>query len=221
MAVIGTKTVREIVTAALRKAGWLGIADTADAENADYAMSEMNYMLKGWQTMGYNLWTKTSGSLTLTTATSYTLSPVRPLKILSARYKNTDGTETGMLELMRDEYDNLPDKTTTGTPTQFYYDKQREAAVLYVWPALSSATTESIEYTYERELEDIAAMGDTVDVPGEWWDAVIYGLAVRLSESTPTIPVAPSLQQTAMQLLHRAQAGDQEVSVYFAGPWGR
>jgi hypothetical protein len=183
---------------------------------ADTALSELNLMLKAWQNSGYNLWTYTSGSLALTTAASYTLSPARPLRILNARFKESaTASEIPMWRMTRDEYDELPNKTTTGTPTQFYYDKQREAAKLYIWPVLSSATAQTIEYTYERELEDLTATSDIVDVPGEWWEATMYNLAARLMETVPLQRQNPIVPQRAVALLDEALAADREGSVFF------
>ncbi len=215
MAVTGTVTVREIVTAALKRAQITDISEAANADDAEVARSELNRMLKSWQNKGYNLWYKTGGSLALTTAASYTLSPVRPFRILSARF--SDGTtERPMNSMTRDEYDDLPNKSTTGTPTQFYYDRQREAAVFYIWPALASASGETIEYTYERETEDIADLDDTLDAPGEWWDAITLNLSVRISEIFG-VPPSQTTVIRADQELMLALGSDREESV-FIGP---
>lgn len=220
MAVTNTLTVREVCTRALQKAGIVGLGETASSEDAEGARKELDVMLKGWQNMAYNLWTKTSGSLTLTTSAEHTLDPVRPLRILSARYKaSASAAELHMTPMTRDEYDSLPVKTTTGTPTQYHYDRQREAARLYIWPVLSSATGQTVVYTYERELEDVTGLEDTLDIPGEWWDAVIYNLAARLMETVPLRSQSPVVPQRAQQLLMQAGAFDQEQSVFFAGEY--
>lgn len=215
MATTGTLTIRETVTQAARKAGILAFGESLATEDAQAMLEELNLMLKSWQNKGYNLWDKTSGSLALTTAASYTLSPARPLRILSARFKR-NGTEMPMCRMMREEYDNLPRKDTTGTPTQFYYDRQREAALLYVWPVLATASGETIEYTYEREAEDVTDLNETLDVPGEWFEAVIYNLAARLAETIP-MNQPPLLFQRAQLLLNEALAFDREESIFFAG----
>lgn len=214
MAVTGTKTYAQLGTEALKYAGLLDVSETASTEDAAQALSLFNMMLKGWQNKGYNLWTKTEGTLTLTTAASYTLSPVRPLRILSARLK-TGGRETPMWEMTRQEYFDLPLKTSTGRPTSFYYDRQREAAKLYIWPVLAAADDETVEYTYERELED-AASGDVADVPGEWWEAVATNLALRLCASYNVEP-SPVLVALAADSLDAALGFDREESVFFAG----
>lgn len=219
MATTGTQTVRNIITMALRKAQLTGFGQEPSSDDAEVARQELNVMLKGWQNKGFNLWTKTSMSHTLTAGAEQTLDPVRPLTILSCRFKRSaSASELPMTQMTRDEYDTLPVKTTTGTPTQFYYDRQREAARLYVWPVLATAAGETLQITYEREIEDIATLNDTIDMPGEWWDAVVYSLAARLGEDT-SAPTLQSLTMRAEVLLREAGAFDREGSVFFAGPY--
>jgi len=215
MAVTETYTVQDVCTAALRKIGVVSRDEAAQAEDIEAARAELSRMLKGWQNHGPNIFLQTLQSVTLTTATSYTMSPVRPLSIESVRYKSTGGIETPMERLTREEYDSLPDKTTTGIPTTFHYSRQRESALLYIWPALSSATTESLEITYIREIDDLANLSDTLDVPGEWFDCVVYNLADRLSDDFDI--EKPKVTARAAQLYRDALAFDQEESVYFYG----
>jgi len=191
--------------------------EAARSDRIDNGLRALDRMLKSWPAMRYNLWKKTAMSVTSTTATNYTLSPVRPVRILSVRWKNTGGTETPMVGMTRDEYDRLPIKTTTGVPTTWYYDKQREAAKLYVWPVPASVTTETLEITYEREIEDMA-LDDAVDVPGEWWNAVVFGLASDLAIDYPGV-ANPMIDQKAATYLALAAGDDAEESVFFAGNW--
>lgn len=221
MATTGTLTVRDVVTRALRKAGICGIGDDPSADDAQTAMEELDMMLKSWQNEGYNLWTKTSMSHTLTTSAAQTLDPVRPMRILSCRYKaSASASELLMTRMMRDEYDALPNKTTTGTPTQYYYDRQRVDARLYVWPLLTAATGQTLEITYDRELEDITSLNDVMDMPSEWFQAVVYGLAALMMETVPVRAQDQRITARAQLLLQQAGAFDQEASVFFAGEYG-
>lgn len=217
MAVTGTQTNLELIYAALRKIGVQAMDTDATADEASNALSAMNRMLKAWQNKGYSLWAVTEQTLTLTTAASYTLDPVRPRRILNARLVR-DGIELPMISMTRDEYDCLPNKATTGTPTQFYYDRQREAALFYIWPVLATAGGETIKITYEREFEDQTNLTDVTDVPGEWWDAVVYGLADRLADDY--MIQAPMVTAKAAVFLREALADDREESVFFAGEYG-
>lgn len=211
MAVTGTYTYREMITDALREAGVVSIGDEADAEEILVGLRAANRLLKSWQNQGWNLWAYASQSVTLTTAASYTLSPVRPIQIASVRYKQ-NGREMPMIQMTRDEYDTLPQKTTTGTPTQFYYDKQREAALLYVWPVLATASGQTLEITYIREFEDVT-LDAAADIPGEAYEAFHLNLAARLSSMFGMRD--PFLFQQAEMALQKMLAMDSEGSVSF------
>lgn len=213
MAVTGTLTNREICNQALRKIGVVAIDDSATAEEVEAARVGLRRMLKSWQNREILRPQLASQSVTLTTAASYTLNPVRPLSIYSCRFKRS-GLEIPMQSMTRDEYDTLPSKTTTGTPTQYHYSRQKEAALLYVWPVLSMAAGETLEITYVREFEDVV-LDDAADIPGEMEEAVVYGLAARLTDDFKIN--APNVIARAEAELKEALAFDREESVYFAG----
>lgn len=215
MATTGTYTARDLITDAYRKVGIVAEDEAMTADQAATGVREMNRMLKGWQNKGVNLWAKSSQTLTLTTAASYSLNPVRPIRILSARFTRS-GIETPIQEMTRDEYDRLPVKTSTGQPTSFHYDRQREAALFYVWPVLAVASGETVKITYEREFDDQTDLDTVPDVPGEWWDALLYNLADRLQDNHPGID-NPKVTARAGALLDDALAGDREGSIFFGG----
>lgn len=213
MAVTGTYTNNEICEDALRKIGVTAIDEDATAYDIDVAKRALNRLLKAWQNKDADVWLKSWQTVTLTTAASYDMAPVRPLRVDQVNYDN--GTsETPMQRLTREEYDSLPIKTSTGTPTAYYYDRQREAAKLYVWPILSAASGETLKVTYTREFEDVV-LTDAIDLPGEWYDAAVYGLALRLMDEYGIDN--SRIAQMALKLEDEAFAFDREDSLYFAG----
>lgn len=182
MAVTGTQNVRDIVEAAMRKAGILDVRENAAAEDMTLGIGELFRMLKAWQGCGA-LFIRAEQTVTLTTAASYALAaPARPLRVLTARLVR-GGIETPMQRMTRDEYDSLPLKTSTGLPTTFHFDRQREQATLFVWPVLAAAAGETIKLTIDREIEDVTDPNDTLDIPAEWYEAAVYGLALRLADT--------------------------------------
>ena len=211
------RTARDIVTRGLRKAGLLGFGEVPSPEDAEVALQELDDMLKGWQAEPYTLWTQATGSIALTTGAEHTLDPIRPLRLLSVRLRR-NGVDIPMIRLTRDEYDRLPLKDAYGSPTLWFFDRQREAARLYVWPLTRAVAGETLVYTYERELPDLTSLNSEIDVPGEWWDAVVYNLAARLLETVP-VQANPNLAGRAQYLLDKALANEQEGSVFFAGEW--
>lgn len=213
MAVTGTYTCQEICTDALRKARVVAIDEAATADDLQLARRQLNRMLKSWQNDGPNIFLYAAQTVALTTAASYTMSPVRPLEILTVNY-NDGSSETPMQRMTRQEYESLPVKTSTGTPTCFYYDRQKEAAKIYIWPVLASASGETLEVDYVREFADVE-LADDVDVPGEYYDAVVYNLADRLSDDYGV--QNPNVTSRAQMLYQQALAFDREGSVYFHG----
>lgn len=206
-----TDTCRDIVSDALRKIGVVSIDEPMNADQAQHGMRALNRLLKSWQNKGYDLWAATSQSVVLTTAAAHTLNPARPLQILSCRFKKS-GIERPMQSMTRDEYDNLPLKTAQGIPTTYYYDRQREAARLYVWPVLAVAAGETLEITFTREFEDMG-LDDAPDVPTEWYEAVVYGLGARLADDY--MISANNVVARAEAELQQALAFDREGSIFF------
>lgn len=212
MATTGTYTNRELIEDAFRKIGVVAADEAMDANKAAMGMRALNRMLKSWQNHGHSLWLKATQTITLTTSASYTLDPVRPVRILNARLVR-GGIETPMEEMTREDYDNLPVKSSTGVPTTFYYDRQREAAVFYVWPVLASALGETVKITFEREIEDQTDFTTAPDIPGEFWDAVVYGLADRLADDYSFDK--PKITARAEAELSLALSSDREGSIFF------
>lgn len=206
-----TYTAHDICTEALRKIGVVAQGVPADADEIQSAARALNRMLKAWQAKGYNLWTLARETVVATTVAEHSFASGRPLYLTSVRFKR-NGIETPMCRLTREEYDDLPVKDTTGTPTQYYFDRQRDTATMFVWPVLAVANGETLEISYVREIEDVV-ITEQVDVPSEWYDAVIYGLAARLLDDY-TID-APSIVARSEDELRTALAYDTEDSVFF------
>lgn len=178
-------TARQVITYALRKLNVLALTQALDADEAAAAMEELNLLLKSWQRKGPHLWKKIEGSITLTAATaSYDLAAtLNPLRILSIRYRDTSSNDLPMRLFTRQEYFDLPSKTSSGTPTQYYFDPQRGAPTLYVWPVKATVTTEAFKITYHKRTDDIDDLANDIDLQQEHLETIGYSLAARLLDS--------------------------------------
>lgn len=173
-------TARELIDFALKKLRVVAANSTPTALQAEGAKLELNLMLKAWQRYE-SLWRLEEESVTPVAATaSYTLTTQKPHRVVSARWRNSAGTDMEMIPMTREEYMNLPVKTATGTPTQYYVDYQRSVPVLYIWPVPSSVSTEVVRITSFRRFEDIDSLDDDLDVRQEHFEGVAYSLAKRL-----------------------------------------
>lgn len=204
---------RDLCKFALKKIRVIGHAEDMAPEDAGTAREELNLLLKGLQLEAPSLWRQTDGSVSLVANTSsYTLSP-RPFRVYECRYRSAAGIDLPLYEMTRQEYMDLPLKTSAGTPTCYYVDYQRAATILYLWPVPVSATTEACHYTYQRIFEDLDALNDDVDIPQEYLETVGYLLASRLADTYGKD--VPLIVQRAEHLKQIAEQADREAIVRF------
>lgn len=209
---------RELITQTLRKMNVLGLTQALDADEAEAVRIELNLMLKGWQRSGPHLWKKTEGSVTMTAATqSYALAgTLNPLRILSMRYRDTASRDLPMRQLTREDYFDLPLKSSAGIPTQYYFDPQRGAPTLYVWPVKATVTTETLRVTYQKRIDDIDDLSNDVDIPQEHFDVLMYALAERLLDDYGIEgEVAQRIMLRSQALLASALDFEREDDVLF------
>lgn len=214
-----TLTARDVVEYAMRKIGVLGIGATSRAEDAAAALIELELMLKEWAFKGPYLFTKREASQALVAADAdYSLSSTRPLRIIEARYRDASSPaiDLPMQPLTRDEYLTIPDKTSSGVPTTYYFDAQTTAGTLYIWPVPSSVTTESIRYSYQRRIEDVDSLNNDLDIPQEWLGTVGYCLADRLLDDYGIADnIAARITARAQEMLQSARDFEREEFTFF------
>lgn len=206
---------RQIATAALELVGVVAVGDEPEANDAAKALEQLNLMVKTWGAdPDPKLWLITEGSQALTASTAnYVFSAAR--KVISAR-RRTSNIDTPMIEWARSDYYDQPNKGSLGYPTAYYFDPQRAARTLYVWPVPSAAiaANTTVEYTYLRVIEDLDSLNDDFDVPQEWLEALQYSLAARLAvpyDLYLTNPVkAAKIEERAASLYAQLSSWDDE-----------
>jgi len=111
---------------------------------------------------------------------SYVASSFIPVnRITEVRRRESNTYEISINFESREDYFNLPNKTSTGEPVQSYFSRQETSGDMYIWPAPSTAET-AINFSYERPIQVISLASQTLDIPEYWYEAFIYGLANRL-----------------------------------------
>ena len=143
MATSGTKTFSLSIADAIEEAYELAGLEVKTGYDAETARRSLNIMFADWSNRGVNLWTIEQVSLDLVSGTSsYNLNSY-DLDIVSAviRQVDSNGTQTDLqiTNIGRSEYLNIPNKASTGRPTQFFIDRQI-TPVLKVWPTPDSSS---------------------------------------------------------------------------------
>ena len=150
--------------------------------DAKTARRSLNVMFSEWANRGVNLWTVKQATLTLTSGTATynsgngLASPMNDILEVALR---RSGTDYEVDRISRGEYLNVPNKTTTGRPSQFYFNRQTSPE-LVVWPTPENSTDELVYY-YSTRIEDADTLQNTTDVPYRFLPCMIAGLSYYLS----------------------------------------
>lgn len=181
-------TASQLIEASRRKAGIQAAEEPMQDHELQEGLAELNMMIDDWQTDGVYAWTYTEGTLALVQgAASYLFGAggaftTIPLDMIDIRITRSVGNDLPMSEMSREEYFALPNKTSQGFPTQWFYDRQRSGGTLYVWPC-PDATAATLGFTYKRLIMDVDIGADDFDFPREWYNAIMYNLTDRLAEN--------------------------------------
>jgi hypothetical protein len=135
-------------------------------------------MFADWSNRGVNLWTVRSTTQALTQGTSaYTLNKhtVDILQIVL----NRNGTDYEMDQISRANYATIPDKTTQGRPSQYYFDR-RISPIINVW-ATPENSTDTLTYYYIQQMEDADYLYNNVEAPLRFYPCMVAGLAYYMA----------------------------------------
>ena len=130
-------------------------------------------------------------------------------------------TEIPMARLNRDDYVNLPNKAFQGRPLQFWVNRQLNNPILYLWPVPSAQfVTAQVIVWIKRYIMDVGTMTQEIEIPQRWYDAVVYILAARIAEETPTVDpqMIAILDQKAQRSLLEAENEERDDSPIFLTP---
>ena len=166
--------VGEIIEEAYERCG-LEVRTGYDARTA---RRSLNLMFADWANRGINMWTVEQGTITLTQGqAAETLLPdvVDVLEIVLRR----DNTDYEVERISRGDYVTLPNKTTQGRPSQFWFNRQINP-VINLW-AVPENSTDQIIYYYVQRIEDADNLVNTTDMPFRFYPCMVAGLAYYLA----------------------------------------
>jgi len=151
----------------------------------------------------------------------YTTKINRPLLLDNVNIKINNYNEVPMILLERQEYFNLPTKSSQGTPTQYHYNPTLTNGILYIWTTASTSNN-YIKFSYIPDFEDLDTALNTSDFPIEWLDCIVYNLALRLGIENGLSASATfaQVQSTAIELLRQAKGFDNEQGFVSFEPYG-
>ena len=146
--------------------------------DARTARRSLNLMFADWANRGLNLWTVKQGVLTLTAGQAQETLTADVVDLLEVVLRR-NGTDYELDRISRGDYMTLPDKTTQGRPSQFYFDRQ-VAPVINIW-AVPENSTDQLVYYYVQRIQDADTLTNTTDMPFRFYPCMVAGLAYYMA----------------------------------------
>jgi hypothetical protein len=135
-------------------------------------------------------------------------------------YFGNNSLEVQMSGLNRDDYTNLPNKNfTANQPYQYWFNRQIPNPQIYIWPTPSDPFVQMTLW-YSRQIEDVGALTDELEIPQRWYEAVVFMLAHRMSLELPQVPMdrVAYLERMATQYLYDAEQEERDRSPIYWAP---
>lgn len=240
MATSGTysygETTDTIIKRALRICGIISNGETPTQAVYTDSLQALNAMTKAWIADGMQLWcikTVQLASPTLVAGTpSYqigvgaTINQPAFMKMINC-YKTflTDGTDTPMVPITRNFYENLSAKLEQGEPNQWWYDPPgnlgtgNEVGTIYLFncPSTFFVSNYRINMVGQVPLQDFTNTTDVMDFPDYYANAVTWGLAAQLvyESSLPISMIDRILAQAKAEKDMALGFGTEEGSIFF------
>jgi len=194
--------VGEIIEEAYERCG-LEVRTGYDARTA---RRSLNLMFADWANRGINMWTVAQATITLTqgqSAQTLTADVVDVLEIVLRR----SNTDFEVERISRGEYATLPNKTTQGRPSQFWFNRQIDP-VINLW-AVPENSTDQLIYYYVQRIEDADALVNTTDMPFRFYPCMVAGLAyyIAMKRAPERIQLLKSVYEEEFQ---RASDEDED-----------
>lgn len=178
------------------------------------AKRSLNLMLAEWANRGLNQWTIKQTNQALTAGTAEYALGADTIDILSAVVRR-DGVDYNLERLSRDEYLNIPTKTQTSRPSQFFIDRQINP-VLKLWPAPENST-DVIVFDRLVRMDDADTSTNTLDMPFRFYPCLAAGLAyyIAIKRAPDRIQLLKAIYE---EELDRAMSEDRDRASFNIAP---
>ena len=178
------------------------------------ARRSLNIMLAEWANRGLNQWTIEQRTQALTANDSEYSLDTDIIDILSVVVRRS-GTDFSMTRISRDTFINLPNKTATSRPTQYFLDRQITPNLkLYPTPENS---TDVIVYDALTRMQDADTQVNTLEIPFRFKPCLTAGLAyyIAMKRAPDRIQLLKTVYEEEFE---RAMAEDRDRSAFNVSP---
>jgi len=149
------------------------------------ARRSINLLFADWANRGVNLWTIEERTQALTESDGeYTLGTdvVDVIEQVVKLVGSSPEARYNMTRVSITTHATRTNPTTTGRPTEVWYDRAQAAPVAHIWPLPDATGSYTLYYWVLRRLDDAGVYTNTADVPFRFLPAFISGLAFMIAE---------------------------------------
>jgi hypothetical protein len=178
------------------------------------AKRSLNLMLAEWANRGLNQWTIEQTTINMVDGTGVYSLDSDTIDVLGAILRR-DNDDYTIERLSRDEYLNLPSKTTTGRVSQFFMDRQITPQIK-VWPVPNNSTDQVIVDRLVR-MDDADTYTNTLQIPFRFYPCLAAGLAyyIALKKAPDRIQLLKALYEEEFE---RAMSEDRDRASFKVQP---
>lgn len=150
------------------------------------ARRSLNILFSEWGNRGVHLWKVELNEATLVSGQANYTVDTSVSDVLEAYISSTSGTpgtttsDLSLTKIDRSTYAALPNKGTTGQPSQYYVDRQT-TPVIYLYQTPDLNTYQYLKYYVIKRIEDAGAYTKTADVAYRFIPCMCAGLAYYLA----------------------------------------
>lgn len=181
----------DIIIAALKNSGVLGVGQTAQAEDMNDGFNKLNFMIAQWQRKRWLVYHLVDVSITCTGALSYTIGPggdinliTRPDRLEAAFLRQTIQSQPNQVDYplqlieARETYNNIALKSLQSFPSWIFYDPAFPLGVLYPWP-VPQASIYALHLSLKEQLNQFTSRNQSISLPLEYFAALEWNLTIR------------------------------------------
>lgn len=202
-----TSTALDIIKAALKDRGVIGIGQTPNAEDLNDGFSRLNQMIAQWRKKRWLVYHLVDQSKLSNGSQFYTIGPggdintgARPDKIENAFFRQLIQSQPNQidypLEILtsREDYNAISIKQLKSFPMYLFYDSDWPLGKLYPWPVMQPDIYE-LHVAVKFDLPYFPTPTSAYSFPDEYFAGMEYNLAIRLG---PNYTAPPNLELMAL-----------------------
>ena len=192
--------VAEIIEEAYERCG----LEMRTGYDAKTARRSLNLMFADWANRGLNMWTVNQATVSVTSGTATYSLASDYVDLLEVVLRNSNSVDFTLTQMSRGEYLTIPNKGTTGQPSQYFFDRQVTPTIT-LWATPDASYT--LVYYYVRRIQDADTLVNTTDAPFRFLPCMVAGLAYYLAikKAPDRIQILKTLYEEEFQ---RAAAED-------------